>query len=276
MQQIVSFLIKYKYFLFFLLLEFIAISFTIQSHSFHKSKFVNSANYVIGGVYKKMNSFREYSHLSEFNEQLLEENTQLKNILSQQLKDSSISSFTVIDTVKYYQKYNYISAKVYKNEYRKLFNFLMLNKGRIHGVEPDQAVVTSKGIIGITNTVSNQYTTVLSILNDKSKVNVKLLNSPHFGSLVWNGEDYNILQLVDLPYQANIVLGDTLVTGGKSTIFPEGIPVGIVNDFTKGQNTYTTINIKLFNDMSAIGPVNIISNLDKKEIETLEEDTTND
>lgn len=259
-----------------MLLEFIAISLTIQSHSYHKSKFVNSANYFTGGIHKRINSFKEYSHLKEFNQQLLEENTRLKNILSQQLKDSTTASIAVIDTVKYHQRYNYISAKVEKNEYHKLFNFLTLNKGSDDGVEPDQAVVNSKGIIGITNTVSKQYSTVLSILNDKSKINVGLLNSSHFGTLKWNGKDYNVLQLIDLPYQANIVKGDTLVTGGKSTIFPEGIPVGVVDNFTKGKNTYTIINIKLFNDMSAIGHVNIIRDLDKKEIEILEENTAND
>ena len=276
MQQIVSFLIKNKYFLFFMLLEFIAISFTIQSHSFHKSKFVNSANFITGGVYKRINSFKEYSNLKEFNQQLLEENTRLKNILSQDLKDSTLHNFTVIDTLKYHQKYSYIHAKVFKNEYHKLFNFLMLNKGEKHGVQPDQAVVNSTGIIGITNTVSNKYATVLSILNEKSKINVKLKGSTYFGTLIWDGKNYNILQLADLPYQANITKGDTIITGGKSTIFPEGIPVGVIDNFSKGNNSYTTINIKLFNDMSAIGPVYIITNFDKQEIEDLEQSITND
>jgi len=276
MQQIINFLIKNKYFLFFMLLEIIAISFTIQSHSFHKSKFVNSANVVTGGVYKRINSFKEYSNLKEFNQQLLEENVRLKNVLFQQGKDSVLQHFTVVDTVKYNQKYNYISAKVFKNEYQKLFNFLMLNKGSTHGVKPDQGVVNSKGIIGITNTVSSKYATVLSILNENSKINVKLKNSLYFGTLRWDGRDYNVLQLIDLPYQARIVMGDTIITGGKSTIFPEGIPVGTIADFTKGNNSYTMVNVKLFNDMSAIGPVYIISNLDKKEIEDLEESTIND
>ena len=119
MQQIVNFIIKYKYFLFFLLLEIIAISFTFQSHSYHKSKFINSANSITGGIHKRVNSFKEYTHLKEFNQQLLEENTQLKNILSQHLKDSSINSIQIIDSVKYFQKYSYTLAKVIHNQYHK-------------------------------------------------------------------------------------------------------------------------------------------------------------
>ena len=71
MQQIVNFIIKYKYFLFFLLLEIIAISFTIQNHSYHNSKFVNSANFLTGGIYKRINRYKEYGDLKEHNQQLL-------------------------------------------------------------------------------------------------------------------------------------------------------------------------------------------------------------
>jgi len=273
MQQIINFIIKYKYFLFFLFLELIAVSLTFQNHSFHKSKFVNSANYFTGGIYKRINSFKEYTHLKVYNQELLDENTRLKNILSQKLKDSSIQSIQFLDTIKYSQEYSYLPAKVYKNQYHKKYNFLLINKGSRQGVQADQGVVNSNGIIGITNTVSKNYSTVLSILNENSKINVKLLNSLYFGTLQWDGKDYNILQLIDLPIRANIKIGDTITTGGKSTIFPEGVPVGTILDFNKENNIYQSINIKLFNDMSAIGPINIITNFDKEEITTLEETT---
>ncbi len=271
MQQIVSFIIKYKYFLFFLLLELIAVSLTIQNHSFHRSKFVNSANAITGGIYSRINSFKEYNNLRVFNQQLLDENTQLKNILAQRFKDSTPHFIQVIDTTKYFQKYNYTAAKVYNNQYNRKYNYLLIDKGSRQGIEADQGVINSKGIIGITNTVSKNFATVISILNENSKINVKLLNSLYFGTMEWDGEDYNILQLTDLPVRANIKIGDTITTGGKSTIFPEGILVGTILNFSKENNIYQSINIKLFNDMSAIGPINVITNFDKEEIKTLEE-----
>ena len=276
MQQIINFIIKYKYFLFFLLLEFIAINFTIQSHSYHKSKFVNSANFITGGIHKRINAFKEFTNLRVYNQQLLEENIRLNNILSQQLKDSTLEEFQFIDTVRYFQKYSYFPAKVINNQYQRNYNYLTINRGSRQGVKPDQGVINGMGIIGITNSVSNNYATVLSILNENSKINVKMLNSLYFGTLGWDGNDYNILQLIDLPIQANIKKGDTLITGGKSTIFPEGIPVGTVLNFSKENNSYKHINIQLFNDMSAIGPVTIINNFDKEEIETLEDHIINE
>ena len=271
MQQIVNFIIKYKYFLFFLLLEIIAISLTIRSHSYHHSKFVNSANAVTGSIYKKLNAVKEYSHLKDYNQQLLEENTHLKNTLSLQLKDSIVKISTIIDSSNYFQKYSYIAAKVIHNQYNRKYNYLTINKGSNDSIKPDQGVINSKGIIGIINSTSKKYATVLSILNANSKINVKLLGSDYFGTLAWNGKDYNILQLIDLPVQATIKIGDTIVTGGKSTIFPEGIPVGTILNFEKESKSYKNVKVKLFNDMSAIGPVNIVINFDREEILKLEE-----
>ena len=276
MQQIISFLDKNKLFILFLLLEVLAVIFTIQSHSFHKSKFVNSANFLSGGIYNKVNNFKEFLYLKKENERLNEENVYLKNLLNLEDKEIVRHDITVIDTLKYNQKYSYTAAKVINNNYRKNNNYLTINKGENHGLEPDLGVVNSKGIIGITKSVSGNYATVLSILNVNSRINAKLLNSDHYGSLSWDNIDYNVVQLLDLPIQADIYRGDTVVTGGKSTIFPEGIPIGTIKDFKTFNNNYEYINILLFNDMSSIGQVQVIKNFDKTEIQTLEEKSTNE
>ncbi len=259
-----------------MLLEFIAFFFTIQSHSYHKSKFVNSANFISGGIYNKINNFKEFLYLKEENLRLSEENVQLKNLLNLEQRSIYTKDFKIVDSLKLKQKYNYISAKVINNSYRKNNNYLTINKGSKSEIKPDLGVINSKGIIGITKSVSNNYATVLSVLNVNSRINVKLLNSNHFGSLSWNNKNYNTVQLLDLPIQATIYVGDTIITGGKSTIFPEGIPVGIIKDFKTKNNNYEFIDITLFNDMSSIGFVKIINNFDKLEIKTLEEKSSNE
>lgn len=276
MQQIISFLYKNKLFILFLLLEVLAVLFTIQSHSFHKSKFVNSANFISGGIYDRVNNFKEFFLLKKENQRLSEENAYLRNLLAIENKDSVSTDVLVLDSLKYNQKYSYTSAKVINNNYRKNNNYLTIDRGSNSGVEPDLGVINSKGIVGITKSVSNNYATVLSVLNVNSRINAKLLNSDYFGSLSWDNEDYNVVQLQDLPVQASIYVGDTIVTGGKSTIFPEGIPIGTIRDFKTQNNRYEYINIGLFNDMSSIGYVQVIKNFDKLEIQNLEEKSTNE
>ena len=129
-------------------------------------------------------------------------------------------------------------------------------------------VINSKGIIGITEDVSSNYTRVQSILNSNSKINARLKNSFHFGTLVWNGVDYNVVQLEDIPRQADFKIGDTIITGGKSTIFPEGIPIGTIQKINSNLSN-NSIQVKLFNDMSNISTIYIVRALDKKEIRTL-------
>ena len=276
MQQIISFLYKNKLFILFLLLEVLAVLFTIQSHSFHKSKFVNSANFISGGIYDRVNNFKEFFLLKKENQRLSEENAYLRNLLAIENKDSLSTDALVLDSLKYNQKYRDTGAKVINNNYRNNNNYLTIDKGSNSGVEPDLGVINSKGIVGITKSVSNNYATVLSILNVNSRINAKLLNSDYFGSLSWDNEDYNVVQLQDLPVQASIYVGDTIVTGGKSTIFPEGIPIGTIRDFKTQNNRYEYINIGLFNDMSSIGYVQVIKNFDKLEIQNLEEKSTNE
>lgn len=276
MRRIIYLIKKFRYFLLFIILEILAFIIIIQDHSYHQSKFVNSANFFTGGLYSKANSINEFFHLRIDNRLLSEENARLKNLLGRRENTYAIDSFTVIDTSQYFQKYDYSVAKIINNNYTKRNNFLTLNKGAKHGLTPDLGVVNSKGIIGVIKNVSTNYATVLSILNSNSNINVRLKNSNHFGTLVWDGKDYNITQVIDIPRQAVVKAGDTIVTGGKSAIFPEGIEVGVVKDFKYAQNKYQIINILLFNDMSAIGEVQIVKNLHKNEQVILEQSVVNE
>jgi len=270
MQHIIYFLIKNKYFLLFLFLELIAISLTIQSHSYHRSKLINSSNVLVGTVYENLNSLENYLYLKKYNEELLEENTKLKNLLSSSNPKNASILFSKIDSLTYRQKYTYLAANIIKNSYSKANNRLTIDRGEKDGITPELGVVSSKGIIGITTNVSSNYAVVMSVINETTRINAKLKNNASYGTISWNGGDYNVVQLEDLPVQANIKVGDTIITGGRSTIFPEGILIGTIKAYEKGSNKYSNIDVRLFNDMSAIYHINVITNMDKQEIKELE------
>ena len=270
MQQIIYFFQKFKYFLFFLFLECIALTLTFNNLNFHKSKFVNSANSVTGFFYTTLSNSKEYLSLKSKNQSLQEENTQLKNDLEKNKLFFS-TDILVLDTVKYHQKYTYTEAKIINNNYSKPHNFLTINKGVNEGIVKEMAVINRKGIIGITENVSNNYTRVQSILNKNSNINARLKgNTAYFGTLKWNSIDYNTVQLHDIPRQAPLKIGDTIETGGKSTIFPEGIPIGTVSKINKRNTANSKINVTLFNDMSNLENVYVVKNLHKQEIQLLE------
>tara|TARA_R110002049_G_scaffold86767_8_gene220367 strand:- start:934 stop:1761 length:828 start_codon:yes stop_codon:yes gene_type:complete len=270
MQQLIYFFQKFKYFLFFLLLQLIALTLTFNNLNFHKSKYVNSANSLTGGMYNQVSNISDYFNLKSTNKELLEENTRLRNVLAQKLINSISLDSIVIDTIRYNQKYTFSNAQVINNNYTTSFNFLTIDKGENDGLAKEMAVINSKGIIGITDNVSSSYSRIQSILNKNSKLNARLKNSRYFGSLKWDGVDYNVVQLIDIPRQAPVKIGDTIETGGKSTIFPEGILIGTVIKINNNNAVDNAIDVKLFNDMSNVGPVYIIKNLHKAEIKSLE------
>lgn len=267
MQQIINFIIKNKTFLLFLLLFSISIIFTIQSHSYHKSKFINSANFLTGGVYNSANNISRYFNLKSQNEILSEENNRLKSLL---YNSANQNDSTYIDSVTFTNQYRFTSANIIRNSYAATDNMLLINKGKNDSIKEDFGVITSQGIIGIVNKTSNNYATVISVLNTTSNISAKLKKTNHFGSLTWNGKNPNITQLIDIPKAADVKIGDTIITSGLSSIFPKGIYVGIVDDFKLDDaENYYDINVKSFNDMTNIEHVYVIENIDTEEITNL-------
>jgi len=268
MQQIFNFIFKNSYRLLFLLLLVVSLSLTIQSHSYHRSKVISSANFLSGGVYERINNVNEYLSLKGQNEELAMENARLKSLLFN-IKDTT--SMPKIDSIKGVDKINIIVSKVIHNSYNVFENYITINSGSAAGVKPDMGVVNSAGIIGIVDKTSKNYATVISILNVKSQINAKIKKSNHFGSLKWDGKSTGFVQLIDVPRLASVRKGDTIVTGGQSVIFPENIGIGTIDKvFTDKETNYYTLNIKLFNDMTNLGHVYIIKSKDREEIINLE------
>ncbi|QHI36992.1 Cell shape-determining protein MreC [Kordia antarctica] len=251
-----------------MLLLFVSLVFTIQSHSYHKSKFINSANWLSGGIYENANDLSSYLSLKSENEILVEENRRLKNILYS--KEDSLSTIRFIDSTSYPTDYMLRAAKIIRNSYSNPNNILLIDKGTSDSIATDMGVINSKGIIGVVDRVGGSHATVISILNSISRINAQLKNTSHFGSLSWNGKDPNIVQLEDLEKLAQFKENDTIITGGNSTLFPKGIPIGIVKDFTLNttENLYV-VNVQLFNDMTNLEHVFVIENLHREEIDNL-------
>ncbi|MDI1316467.1 rod shape-determining protein MreC [Flavobacterium sp.] len=274
MQQIFNFILKNSNRLLFLLLLVISFSLTIQSHSFHKSKIISSANFFTGGIYEKVNNIDEYFGLRAQNEELAKENARLKSLVFNQQDTTKLPQ---IDSIKGVKKTAILVAKVIHNSYSIQENFITINKGSALGIKPDMGVINSAGIVGIVDKTSKNYATIISVLNINSKINAKIKKSNHFGSLVWNGKSTGFAQLIDVPRLAGVRKGDTIVTGGQSIIFPENIGIGtIYKVYIDDLTNYYTLDIKLFNDMTNLGHVYVIKQKDADEVHNLENQSKKD
>jgi rod shape-determining protein MreC len=277
MRSLLRYLLKNYAFVLFLLLEGIALTLLFSYNSYQRSKYLNSSNRIAGNIYETYNSVVQYFHLTQINKNLAEENAELRLLLENQpdvvtTGDSLVVNHGAIDTL-----YQFIPARVINNSVNRPFNYFTLNKGRKDGIRPDQGVISAGGIVGVVTQVSESYAVGISVLNSRWSVSAKVKKNGYFGSLIWRGENYRMASLTEIPLHVDISPGDSIVTSGYSSIFPEGIMVGTIQEFTRpeGENYYD-IEVNLSTDFKSLAYVEVIENNDKPEIEELENSITDD
>ena len=262
MRRIIDFLIKNIHSLTFTFLLSFSLIQIIDKNFYHNSKFNFYSNTVINTINDFKQNFSEYFELKIINENLIIENTLLKNNSINTAKNDSIISD---------ENYTYIPAKIISNSIKFSKNFITINKGINQKINVEDGVISKIGVIGIINNNSDKFSTVISILNTDLKINAKVKNTNHFGSLSWDANNFQIMNLDDVPKSALIKNGDTIQTGGMSSIFPEDIPSGTIIEYSlPDASNYYKIKVKLFEDIGSVNNVYVVKNNFKQEIKDLE------
>ncbi len=259
----------------FLIFEIISLILVVSYNNYQRVKFLNSSNNTIGAIYEFNNSVNDYFHLRRINDELASQNATLRNLLQEQVNErienrhqkDSLSGKTFV----------YISALIVNNSANKQNNYLTLNRGYVHGVKPDMAIICPDGVVGVINHVSKNYSTGISLLNKRLFISAKIKRDGNYGSLVWDGMDYRKALLREIPIHIPLIVGDTIVTSGYSSIFPEGIMIGTIREFDiRNGSNYYTIEVDLSTNFKTISYVNIVQNVKQIEIRQLERKNEND
>ena len=271
MQKLFDLLKKYDHWVVFVLLALASVILMARSTYYHRSRLASWATGISGGWYEGVHSVSGYFGLKEENDRLAAENAQLRARLDESYIRYTDSVFTINDTV-YRQRYNYTEAEVIKNSWSEQKNYIIIGKGSRHGIEPDMAVISPEGIVGVVVGTTRNFSTVMPVLHADSRNSVKMKSSGINGSLVWDGRDYRYAQVLDVPTTHQFAKGDTIVTSGLANDFPEGILVGYVVDAEtiRGSGFYK-LKIKLATDFNKLNHVYIINNIFRKEQQELTE-----
>lgn len=265
MQRIITFILRNKIGLLYLALLFVAVLLTAQNNAFHRARYFYSANWLSGKLYGATFSISSYFDLRTENQQLQDENRHLRRMLF------NLNATPQLDLDTTALDYEVYAAQIIKNSFSSPNNIITINRGSDHGLKQDMGVITSKGILGILEQTSPGFSTVQSILNTKSNINAKIAHTDYFGSLTWNRKDYRFVQLEDVPRWVPLQIGDTIVTGAMSSIFPENIPIGTIASFDLNPTqSFYQIDVQLFNDMTNLKQVYVIHNKKRSEVLTLE------
>jgi len=171
-------------------------------------------------------------------------------------------------------QYGFITAKAIKNSISGANNWVIINRGTHDGIQPDMAVVSPAGIVGIVRHVSSNFSLVMSVLHQQAKISVSLPNQKNaFGSLTWEGGNPSQMTLRYIPQHFVVKENEPVVTSGYSLMFPQGHPVGTVIGVPKAdpENPYfLEISVKLSQDMSTVRDVAVVYNLFGPELDSLQ------
>lgn len=271
MRNLIHFFIKYTFFFLFLLLEVFAFFLIVSNNSYQRSAFISSSNGFTSSILSAVSNATSYIGLKNENQQLAKENAILRSKLVESNLWSERNFKSHSDTIRH-QFYTYKEAQIISNSFQNRNNFLILDKGSIDGIETEMGVISSNGIVGIVNDVSDHFCSVISILHKKSAIDVKITSNGYTGTTYWNGDKYTMGELKNIPSHTILSKGDTIVTSGNSAIFPPEIQVGYIKEYNlrKGQNFFD-IEFEYSVDYNKIHNVYIIHNIRKEEIQKMKE-----
>jgi rod shape-determining protein MreC len=272
MQNLLSFFIRFNGLFIFLLLEMIALNMMINEkyNPDHSRVFVSTSNALLGSVHERFSHIRRYWELTSINDSLLNENARLHAKLRSAYFSHNVTTGFSNDSLLQ-QQFTFTSATVVDNSTNRLNNYITLNRGTNHGIKPNSAVINgmSEGIVGIVLRVGRNYSTVMSILHQKTQISAKISKNNYSGMLTWDGGSPQTL-IFELPKHATVTRGDSVMTSGYSALFPEGILVGTVDTFklSPGSNFFK-VAVTLKADLGNLSHVFVVDNLMKTELDSL-------
>jgi rod shape-determining protein MreC len=281
MKNILALIQRFYTFLLFIAFQVVALIILFKNNNFLQSEFIRHSSDWVGSIYSQRAQLSEYLRLGEINDQLTLENAQLRS----QAPDNYLVIRNDLDSIRdsvTMQRYFYRTAKVVNASVNREKNFLLLDRGWNGELKADMGVIAGGNIVGVIRSVSEHYAVVMPVLHADFKASVRLRKSGAFGSLVWNGGDASVADVIDIPKNIPVEPGDTIVTSGYSTFFPANVNVGTVKEVDdESDNDYHLIKIYLGADFRKLDHVLVVSDILKQEQEDLikqveDQDAAND
>ena len=131
-----------------------------------------------------------------------------------------------------HSSFRLIPATVLDRDAGAWWSTVKINKGSKDGIAPDMPVITDKGLVGKTTSVSANLSEVLLVTDENCKVAAKVEGTREQGICSGLRSGGGELQLTFLSKLADLQPGQKVYTAGVSGgIFPSGISLGTVKSF---------------------------------------------
>jgi len=281
MQFLIKILIKYRTTFVFVFFALFSLSLIIKINPHNEVKAFNFFRNLMYHCFSIEQNITEYFRLKSLNSILQNQNQELiiKNeLLVKRIEELKIFSIqknnkNLNSTVK---RYEYITAKVEKKNWTLPNNIIILNKGKLNGVEKNMGVFNNNGVIGIVSHVTNQFCEVTTLINQKMQLLTSIKTADSIlneGVLKWPGNSYRYASIEGVGDDIKINIGDSIFTSTNSNSFYSGMYIGQISDVQlKKSSNSLKINILLGVNFKNIQNALIIKDNLKSELNNFYED----
>ncbi len=181
---------------------------------------------------------------------LEEENTQLQeqlDVLHQQIsqmEETRLENIRLKELLEYKEAYSKTYqlqlAETIAKKNNNLQYMITINKGSDDGVAAGMTVMNHYGLIGRVSSVLSGSCEVLLLPDHESAVGARVKSTREaLGVVEGDGTSTGNLQMIHLQHDANISVGDEIITSGLDAVYPEGIPIGEVIEIVNDSNGLT-------------------------------------
>ena len=199
-----------------------------------------------------MQNIHELVAIRQENARLREENQELTLVRldTEQLRKENAYLADLLNYIPPPQAVS-ITSRVIADTGNSFAQSLIAFVGQKQKVSKGNVVLTGDGLVGRIASVGINAARILLITDINSRVPVKIepLDTP----AILSGDNTEYPQLISLPGNAKISVGDKVVTSGMAGVYPAGLPVGVIVSIDDG-----LIKVRPFFNRSRLEMVRIV------------------
>lgn len=198
--------------------------------------FQNGVSFIASQIDATVDFIRESAAYKDQNAMLVNQINELKkqNRDTYLYQEENERLLGLLELKESMDQYSTVAARVIGYSPNKWYDKIEINKGTFAGVNVGNTVMTGEGIVGIVTEAGPNWSIVDTILNPESATGITVSRTGDVGVVEGDSQMcYNSqCKLTFVDKDANIIVGDILVTSGTGGIYPAGINVGTIREIS--------------------------------------------
>jgi len=257
--RIIKIFLVYKEFFILLLCITLSIVLIFSNQSAQVSTLRVMAVNFSGGITEKLYWFTQVLNALDENRDLKADNQRLnfENALYQEVKEENERLKDSLEFKKA-SSYEFRAGHIIHWSV-PLLSTVTIDLGSQDGVRRNNPVISNGRLVGKV-IEAGENTAICQLLTDANfSVSSQIRNSDSIGFLSFLAGNFAVINVQN---SAEVMVGDSVVTSSFGDIYPSGIPIGSVSDFTSDPGLFKTVTVKLFVQYESLKEVSVIVNLD--------------